>query len=483
MTRLSFLLILIALVITACKKETKKFSANPPIPGYETKFIEIKIDPTVDSTYLLENNTKLTIKKGSLIDSLSNEITEPLTLKFRQFDDAVSIYLSGLPMDFSSPKRNMALQTAGMFEIRGKYKGSNIQINPNKPISVGIGSFYDDPRQGFFKLDDESGSWNLIDIPEAKINKEVAVLKKKLTTLKPKWKIPLGLEYYTLSYGRMADIFLGDNPNRIYKANMKAMTKKMKGYGVNHLDIPSTYKYVKYRGNNYEVSEMLWKTAKPVKVPKWVSKAKSWYHNKEENKYYDQLEWKQLNVKEYLLKVTDYATNKKWSVKLEVVSHLRYLVNYTPEQLMAKQVDIEKEIKETEERLKRMRLIEYTVNIYSMGVFNCDRPILFQQGKPMLALKLKDKAISTEDIHRFTIFNENLSSYANPISTEPLNAAFFKGINKIVLVTKSGDIGLFTGKDFMQLDSLKIRNSENIELLMVKVDTKNEIELKKLLEE
>lgn len=481
MRKLNLLLILSILVITGCKQKVKEFNIEPPIAGFQTQFIEVEIDPKVDSTYLLENDTKLTIRKGSLLDSLGNEITEPVTFQFRQFDDALSIFLSGLPMDYSSPKREMTLQTAGMFEIRGKYKGSDVRVNPNKPIKVGIGSFYDDPRMGFFKMDDETGRWDLIDIPEAKVNEEVAVLKKKLTTLKPKWKIPLGPEYYTLSYGRMADIFLGDDWGRIRKANMKSMTKKMKGYGVSHLNVPATYKYIKYRGNSYEVSEMLWRTAQPVKVPKWVSKANSWYHNKEENKYYDQLEWKQLNAKEYLLKVTDYASNKKWSVKLEVVTHLRYLVNYTPEQLMAKQNDIEKEIQETEERLKRMRLIEYTVDIYSMGVFNCDRPILFQPGKPMLALKMEDKNIVNEDIHKLTIFNHDLSTYANPTNMEPLSAAFFKGKNKVVLITKSGEIGLFTGQDFMQLDSMKIRNSENIELVMGKIDVKDESELKELL--
>lgn len=475
------ILLVVFIMSVSCQTEETPFTIEPPLPGYETKFSTIKANPQKDSIYALENGTRISIQKGSLLDSRGNPIQEPVDIRFRQFDDAVSIFLSGLPMQYSVNNDNMVLQTAGMYEIRGEYNDTAIQINPDRPVSVTIGSFFEDPRMGFFKLDEETGSWNLVDIPESEYNDEVIELREKISTLKPEWEIPLPPGYYIFSFSQMVDIFLNDNYTKIYNSDMEAMSDKMKKYGVESLDLYRSYNEVKYKGNSYEAGEMLWKSDKKITVPKWIRDVYSSYYDSEKQEYKKQIIVKPLGNKYYQLSVIDYENNRKWSTELKLITHLRYLTRYTPEQLIANQEKIEKEIQESEERLKKLRIIEYTTDIYEMGIYNCDKPIYFREGMPTIQPLMNRNPVAKDLIHRIAVFNYNLSSYAQPASYDPLTISFFKGNNKIILITREGEIGLFSGSDFQNIDSVKIRQSKNIELNFKTVDAKNESELREFL--
>lgn len=474
-----YLLVIISMVFaTSCKNKSQQFSAEPPLPGFETSFVEISIDLQKDSTYLLENETKISITQGSILDSLGNIIKEPINLRFRQFDDALSIYLSGLPMKYNATSREMVLKTAGMFEIRANYKGSSIQIDSEKPIKVSIGSFFEDTRQGFFKMDDKTGDWALIDIPEAKYNNEKIILRKKLKTLKPKWIIPLPPNYYVVSLGRMADIYLRDDYKKIYKANMSALKSKMKKYGVGVFDVHVGWRnQIDYRGNKYDASEMLWKADRKVNVPKWAKETNAYDYNSK----IMLVDFKKINSRFYQLTIVNPKENKIWTTKLELISHLRYLVKYSPEQLIAQADKIEQEIKETEAKIKSLRTIEYTVELYSMGIFNCDKPEIYRNGRPTLTLKLNGKNITNDEVHRIVAFNDDLSSYSTVLDNKTLKFAFFKGSNKMMLITKDGDVGLLTAKEFDKLDMIKIQNSKPLEVALTKVNAKDEEQLKELL--
>lgn len=476
------LLFLILIFSVSCTKE-KSFVIEPPIAGLETKFIEINVDPQKDSVYILENDTRIRISKGSMLDAEGNPIMENINLKFRQFDDAVSIFLSGLPMSYTSTSGDMVLQTAGMYEIRGEYNNAPVRVDTDKPISITIGSFYDDSRQGFFKLDEETGDWDLVDIPEAKYNEEVISLRNKVATLKPEWIIPLPPNFYVFSLGRMADIFLNDDWDKIRNANMDAMKQKMTGYGVKTMNIDRCWISVKYKGNSYDAAEMLWQANKSLIIPKWVKDTYRSYYDNEKNEYKEQILLKKINGNLYKLTIIDYKNNKRWSADLKLITHLRYLIKYSPEQLIAKQEQIEQEIQEAEEKLKTLRLIEYTAEIYEMGIYNCDRPVYFREGQPQLNFSFDGIAVTEKEIHKISVFNNDLSSYAIPTSYKPITCAFFKGVNKIVLISKSGDIGLFSGQDFEKLDSAAIRESLSLEIPLTKIKVGNEEELRELLKE
>lgn len=467
-------ILLIGITSVSCKKST--FKVEPPLKRLNPEYTIISVNADKDSTYVLENGTIIRIPKGSLLDSIGNPIRGNVTIKYRQFDNAVSIFLTGLPMDYSYIEPNMALQTAGMFEIRGQ--NQNLKINAQKPITITLKSFFSDPRQGFFKLNEKNGQWTLIEIPEVRKNDELENLQNKLKTLKPEWTIPLGPNFYVFDYTRMADIFIGeDNWEKIYKAYSEEYENKMKKYGVNELNFRFHRIRIKYKGNYYDHSEILWKSNKPVNPPAWAKKI-YFYLSRFENKTYKNIEIIDLKNNKYLFKFNNKPNgNDEWSMELEAVCHLRNLLKYTPEQLISRQAKIEKEIEEIERKIRNTRILEYTVELYLMGIYNIDRPVYFKNYTPELILKLDGKNITASDILTLAVFNSDLSSVAYHISLKPIKCPFFKGKNSILLVTKDGKLGLLTSKQFDKLINQTENLPNTLTIPLTKIEVENEKEL------
>ncbi|WP_146260714.1 hypothetical protein [Breznakibacter xylanolyticus] len=465
------------LLLVSCNSNTT-FKIEPPITKLDPPFTELAYNPLADSTFCLPNGTKIKIIASSLCDSVGNLLSSPCVLKFRQFDNAVSIFLAGMPMRYLKSEDNMSLETAGMFELRASSNGKSVNIIHDKPITITIGSNFTDTRQGFFKMDDNTGDWQLIGIPSWQYNPTVDSLKKHLSSLKPEYSIPLPPNFYVFDLQRMADVFLGDDYNRINKANMRAMVENMKKYGLQPLDVSfNSNPTIILDGNRYDYGEILWKSDAPLQIPNWVKTNWGWNYNQQTKKYDELSSIQKINANKYRFSIKDTKENRQFSFILEVVSHLRYLLRYTPEQLMAKQKECELEIAETERIIRNTRLIEYTTELYSMGVFNFDRPVYYSQMKPTLNFTINNVPVKNSDIKKVAVFNSNLTSVSYADSYNPVVCPFFLGTNKIILITQSGEIGIFTGAEFDQLMSTDKFNADEItiDLKAVKVDSPDEL--------
>jgi hypothetical protein len=296
--------------------------------------------------------------------------------------------------------------------------------------------------------------------------------------------IPLDPNFYVFDFRRMADIFIGeDNYNKLTEANIAAVSRKMAKYGAKSLELDKYFGNVDYKGNSYSWAEMLWKANEPIFVPYWAKKIDNWFYNEAEKKYYEAGSLKKLENNYYEFTVTDHKANRSWSFQLQLISHLRYLLKYSAEQLIEKQKAIEAEIAELELKLKRSKLIEYTANVYSMGIYNCDRPMLFRTGRPELTFTIDGKELKNNKIKSIASFNNDLSGVTYPKSMSPVVMPLFKSTNRIVVVTKESEIGIFSGKEFDNLVNDSTINLPSLQIPLKKVEINTEADLRKLLEE
>ena len=183
----------------------------------------------------------------------------------------------------------------------------------------------------------------------------------------------------------------------------------------------------------------------------------------------------------YKFTITDLDKKLTWSCTLEIESHLRDMFKRDPEKYKALQADLAKELKRVEESMKKARLIEYIVEINQMGVFNCDKPILFSPMRPDVTIAINGKAVDSDNITKLAIFNYNLSSVSYANTTKAV--AFFTGVNKVMVVTKDGEFGLLTGAQFTKMAIDTTANLKTLHLDLKKVEIKDETMLRKLLEE
>ena len=86
-----------------------------------------------------KNGTHISIPKSAFRDKNGNLVTENVVVKFREFHDAKSILLSGIPMQMND-QRNNYMQSAGMMEIRAFNGNKELQLGKGKSINVSLAS-------------------------------------------------------------------------------------------------------------------------------------------------------------------------------------------------------------------------------------------------------------------------------------------------------------------------------------------------------
>ena len=108
-----------------------------PMFGDNFTYNEMTFDASLGYEFHGANGTHLSIPKSAFMDKDGRTVNGKVKVKFREFHDAKSILLSGIPMQMND-NRNEYMQSAGMMELRA-YKGENELIMKNgKSIKVNL---------------------------------------------------------------------------------------------------------------------------------------------------------------------------------------------------------------------------------------------------------------------------------------------------------------------------------------------------------
>ena len=125
-----------------------------PIFNNEIDYVKMSFNPNEGYEYHGKNGTHLSIPKSAFEDQNGNIVTEKVVVKFREFHDAKSILLSGIPMQMND-KRNNYMQSAGMMEIRAFNGDKELQLGKGKSINVSLAALNDvDENFNLYYLND-----------------------------------------------------------------------------------------------------------------------------------------------------------------------------------------------------------------------------------------------------------------------------------------------------------------------------------------
>ena len=80
-------------------------------------------------------------------------------MRFRSFSNPVEIFLSGLPMEYTSNGEDKVFESAGMVEILANADGKEVFTNPNSKIEVDFLSLDASNEFNVYTLDTLSGQW------------------------------------------------------------------------------------------------------------------------------------------------------------------------------------------------------------------------------------------------------------------------------------------------------------------------------------
>lgn len=125
---------------------------QPPL-SFQTPFVQLKIDPTRDTTVRLETGSSVDIPANAFVDSNGYPISDgEVRLIFREFNDALDIMLSGIPMRFE----DKPFESAGMCELKAR---DGVQIAAGKKLNIKLASRSSDTDFDLYQFNESEGKW------------------------------------------------------------------------------------------------------------------------------------------------------------------------------------------------------------------------------------------------------------------------------------------------------------------------------------
>lgn len=122
-------------------------------------FVDYRIDPTVYTQLPLGNEgTILRIPKDAFVDLEGNVVTTPVTIQYKEYNNAADMAFSKIPMTYKGYNFN----SSGMFELQGQSNGEPVRVASGKSLQMDYHLAQKNPNTDFYRLNERSKEWKLV---------------------------------------------------------------------------------------------------------------------------------------------------------------------------------------------------------------------------------------------------------------------------------------------------------------------------------
>jgi len=138
------------------KKESKIEGVSyvcPPIKELDKKLDTYKVDAEHGDTIKHATGTKIIIPAEAFVDENGNAVKGQVDIEYREFNNQVDIFFSGIPMGYDSGATKYQFQSAGMCDIKGFQNNKPVFIKDSKALTVNMPTQYDGAGYNMYYLD------------------------------------------------------------------------------------------------------------------------------------------------------------------------------------------------------------------------------------------------------------------------------------------------------------------------------------------
>ncbi len=136
----------------------EKSFINPPLDGYEKDF-SIAMVAAENGGVVRLGDSEIMVPPNAFCNQEGNPLTGKVELRYREFNDVLDIFLSGIPMEYDSAGVNYTFESNGMFELLGFQNGTPVNVASEKEISIKMN--VDEAKSGFseYYFNEKTGQW------------------------------------------------------------------------------------------------------------------------------------------------------------------------------------------------------------------------------------------------------------------------------------------------------------------------------------
>ena len=425
------------------KASVPSFALNPPIPNLTQSFQTFTFDASKGTTFHARSGSDITIPKNALTDKNGQLLRGPVSLRYREFQDALSVYLAGIPMNYKGGN----FSTAGSFELRPLKNADTLQFV--KPATVKMASYTEGSNYDFFKLND-TGNWDSIGYRKPEVNlrkkKLLAANRLKIQRLSQLHENNL----FAFNYMAIMDVYYNDNWKILGKDNVRdsafaAIKNKLNQYDLGYYNcFVDNRQVISFDGYEAPAALWVWRHLTKNTLPEWAKKPESAYG------YLNKIEGKR-----YVLNIESYKdTALKFSTEIEAVMPLKTLFAFTPNDWKTRRYVVNEQIRADQIRVKQMADVYRTFNINQFGLYNWDK-MMKEKGNVVVEAQfdfnahINDKLTTLDVIY---ISGDNRSVITFPKLSWDKMALMPDDKARLFTVLPDNKIAIFTPQQYAKLD-------------------------------
>jgi hypothetical protein len=146
---------------------------KPPFKNINIAYESFSFDANLGDTLITKNGSILVFPKNALLNAKGDIVEGSVTVKAREFNDAIDFYFSGIPMTYDSAGVQYNFASSGMIDIKAYKEDELLFVNPNSKPTINLVSTSNDLESNLYQLDTTTGIWkNKGDETVVKINNE-----------------------------------------------------------------------------------------------------------------------------------------------------------------------------------------------------------------------------------------------------------------------------------------------------------------------
>ena len=387
--------------------------------------------------------------------AFGNVVSGDVTLRFREYHDALDVFLSGIPMDYTCQGEKRNFQTAGMFEIRAKQNDRKLQLAGGKQIEVGLVSTTGDPGYNVFSFDESRNKWVFLDYSQPVVNLEKEAIEKRINSMKSVCKVPFDNDFFVLNYGSFLDVYLNFDRQKIWRNLDNPVYKnKAKKYGLKMYDLINGGN-VFYKGKEYPAQSMVWKNLSGRDFPRY---------QKGNHCEVRQIKGNVYSITHYYWYAYELQGMKPFTIRAEIVMPLRELFARSSKKWEKEYKQYQIDLAREEKRLAMETEFYRNIKISGFGIFNYD---MIRKRDNMLVVEPKFKIEGMEQNARFSpkkvfcfVGNNTVievrTDWKEKLYLDPQEKNF-----RIIAILNDNRVALFTPEQYHNINFDFIRSSGN----------------------
>jgi hypothetical protein len=115
---------------------------SPPIASMTIPSEKFTVDASRGGTITNKNGSHIHVPSKAFVDKKGKLVSGKVELRYREFNNPIDIFLSGIPTHYDSAGQTYFFQSAGMMEIQAYQDDDQVILDKNKKIDVDMTSFF-----------------------------------------------------------------------------------------------------------------------------------------------------------------------------------------------------------------------------------------------------------------------------------------------------------------------------------------------------